>query len=294
LNSTIGPWNGTVRISASQAPESEEPEGEDDDLRFEPVSVSQRLALGERASLSQSTIYNVEERYFERLTLGLGGELGSADLQLRRSRDLVFDEAYIEEGRSSPWIEIGEEALRPASAQAGISYNVPSLSFWRNRITLDTSVRSNVQANLQRFTESNLSFRAQLDLGIHEFLELSLSSTSQNDFLYRYIPVLAARVEREPRSMLGDLLRSFNFFNREAREESFFNLQTLSLSATHRLGDWDLVISYSGRPELREETSPPEYEWDTELSITVQWRPLPELKSEVTYEDDEVQYETGQ
>jgi len=294
LNTAFGFWSATLRLSAKESDESSGGENSDGEFVFDPLSFSQRLSFGDTASLSQSAIYDMEEGFFERVTMEVAGAVGSANVRFRRSRDVEFDSGFIEENRSSPWIESDNESLRPASAQANLSYELPSLLLWRNRISVEAGARSGIEADLQRFTDSNLSLRTEVKVGIHEFLEFSLSSSSQNNFIYRYIPVLAARVQREPRSLLGDLLRSFNFFKREDREESFFNLQRLSLSATHRLGDWDLVLSYSGRPSLLEERSPPEYEWDTELAITVQWRPLPELKSEVTYEDEEFQYETGQ
>ena len=213
---------------------------------------------------------------------------------MRRSKEVTFERNFIQQGLASPWVESGEEELRPVSARLNTSYEAEPLPFWENRVTFSTTASAAIEANLQRFTESRLTVRAGFNLFVHEFLELSFSSTSRNEFLYQYVPALAERVDRPPRNPLLDVARSFNFFDRAQREASFFNLQSLSVEATHRLGDWDLVLSYSARPTLSEDVTPPQYEWDSQFSAVVQWRPLPELRSEVTYEDEEVQYRTGE
>ncbi len=299
LTASAGPWNGNVRVAAT-APEAEEdPEtGEvtepEDTLVFDPISASQRLSFLENGAISQTLLYDVEEEYFERLTLGLKGSIGSVDFQMRRSKEVAFERNFIQQGLSSPWVEREEEELRPASARGTASYELDPLPLWKNRVTFDATASTTVEANLQRFTESSLTLRAGLNFAVHEFLELSFNSTSRNDFLYQYIPALAERVDRRVRNPLVDVARSFNFFNPEDREASFFNLQSLSVEATHRLGDWDLVLAYSARPALSQDVSPPRYEWDSRFSVVVQWRPLPELRSEVSYEDEELQYRTGE
>jgi lipopolysaccharide assembly outer membrane protein LptD (OstA) len=291
LASTVGPWNGTVRIAATDPKENPDPDGT---LTFDPLSFDQRLSFARSAGVSQALLYNIEEESFQRLTFGLRGSIGSANVALRRTKAVRFEPDFIQQGLASPWVEEGDEGLRPATANGSVSYTVDPLPIWKNRITFDATGSAGIDANLQRFTESQLTFEAGIELGIHEFLNLSFSSTSRNDFIYQYIPVLAERVGRAPRNPLADLARSFNFFDRAEREASFFNVQTLKVSATHRLGDWDVVLSYTGRPALSEESTPPRYEWDTEFSIVVQWRPLPELKSDVTYRDDTLEYRTGQ
>ncbi len=291
LASTVGPWNGTVRIAATDPKENPDPDGT---LTFDPLSFDQRLSFAQSARVTQTLLYDIEEDSFQRLTFGLGGSIGSANLAMRRTRAVRFEPEFIQQGLASPWIEEGDERLRPATANGTVSYTVDPLPVWKNRITFNARVSAGIDANLQRFTESQLRFETGIELGIHEFLNLSFSSTSRNDFIYQYIPVLAERVGRAPRNPFTDLARSFNFFDRADREASFFNVQTLKVSATHRLGDWDVVLSYTGRPALSEESTPPRYEWDTEFSIVVQWRPLPELKSDVTYRDETLEYRTGQ
>lgn len=291
LDTAFGPWEASARVSAEEPGSSESAEGP---LVFEPLSFRQAIRFLEEGSLRQSLRYDIEQEQMDRFGLDLSGRFGSAQFVMRRTPGVRFESDFVQAGLSSPWVESGDERLRAAEARLAAEYSLEPLPLWKNRITFSTGTSLGIEANLQRFTESSLNLEARLNLTVHEFLDLSFRSSSENNFIYQYVPALAAEVGRTPRNPLLDLAQSFNFFRREDRVRSFFNLQTLSLEATHRLGDWDLLVSYSGRPTLSEDTSPPSYEWDTEFSVLVQWRPLPEMKSDVTYADDELQYETGQ
>jgi hypothetical protein len=139
--------------------------------------------------------------------------------------------------------------------------------------------------NLLRYTESDFSFGLKADVEITDFLTLSLSSQSVNTQSYVYVRSLAEGVGRQRRSLAVDLLKSFNPFSRQDRIESAFNLQQIRMDATHYLEDWDLEISYSGRPEIvlivDEVTGDARrrYDWQSVLDIQLQWRAIRELSS---------------
>jgi hypothetical protein len=60
------------------------------------------------------------------------------------------------------------------------------------------------------------------------------------------------------------------------------------VKATHYLGDWNLNVEYSGRPEqVTDDLGRRSYEWNRELSILLQWRPIPELKSSISVDREE-------
>ena len=56
---------------------------------------------------------------------------------------------------------------------------------------------------------------------------------------------------------------------------------------THYMHDWELNMRYSGAPELDENNV---YEWRSEFSIFVQWKPIPEVRKQVDYIDEELQF----
>jgi hypothetical protein len=136
-----------------------------------------------------------------------------------------------------------------------------------------------------------LRFSLATTVLVHRFLRLSLQTASANSQTYVYFRPLAERVGREPRNVLVDLLRSFNFFNRDDRVQSGFNLQTIRFDALHDLGDWDLTVSYSGRPELETAADlSKSYEWRGRLSLTLQWRPIKELSTSIGVDEEEITF----
>ena len=77
----------------------------------------------------------------------------------------------------------------------------------------------------------------------------------------------------------------FNFFNPNDRIASAFNLESLRLEALHQLGDWNLSLSYQGRPEqqikFNSSTGNDESRivWSPAFSVEVRWVALPALYS---------------
>jgi hypothetical protein len=123
-----------------------------------------------------------------------------------------------------------------------------------------------------------------------------------------YFPKLAYKLLQAPVDPLSDLIDSFNFFDREARERSAFNLRSIKVEAIHYLHDWNLSLSYEGRPYLVEiqpavpyDPGPPpisaipakyEYQWKSTFSVILQWQPIPEFRANVrrSWDDEEDEY----
>jgi hypothetical protein len=87
-----------------------------------------------------------------------------------------------------------------------------------------------------------------------------------------------------------DLLKSFNFFNRKDRIDSNFNIESISLSATHNLSDWDLNFKYTGLLDPISVGNIKEYQWKSEFSIFVIWKPVPEIKKNISYSENEIDF----
>lgn len=196
---------------------------------------------------------------------------------------------YRLEGRT--WVQEGEPALIPSTLLVSYRDSFESDPFWKNRITFSLAPDLSWSTNFSRFTDSTLSFRLTASLDISEFLELEISSLSQNNAMFLYIPGYAERlgVPGGRRSLVLDLLKSFNFFNIEDRFESAFKIRQLSVSAVHHLHDWDLTFSYAGSPQrISGNDGTFTYEWNDRFSIFLQWKPIPEVKSDIRVENDEL------
>ena len=256
-----------------------------DDWAFEPLAVNATVRPFAALSLANVLRYDLNNEWISsnQTTLTAGPMTG--EYEIRRSVGYTF------EGPGVGWRSDGDERLRPARARVALSLSPDLDPFWRNRVRAEVSTTLDWTSSLLRYTEGSLRHTLSGALVVHRFLTLRLQTESVNTQPYVYIPRLAEGVGRDPRNPLFDLLRSFNFFDRQARVESGFNLQSVRLSALHDLGDWDFTVGYAGRPEI--ETAPDgirSYRWRGTLDLRLQWRPIRELSSAVSIDRDAVTF----
>jgi hypothetical protein len=257
----------------------------EEELVYDPINGSAALSPWENVTLSDSLTYDVENERVTNNTTALNAGPLSAEFEMQTSEGYTFG------GPGIGWEAEGEERLRPSSASIGVSLDSDFEPWWKNRIVAAMGAELSWSSSLTRFTESSLRFGFTGSLLIHRFLRMSIQTASSNSQSYVYIDPLAREVGREPRNVLVDLLRSFNFFNRQDRLESGFNLQSIRFDAIHDLGDWDLTIGYRGSPQLQ--TAPDgtrSYEWRGSLDITLQWRPIAELSTSIRVDEEDISF----
>ena len=202
-------------------------------------------------------------------------------LQAKQSYEYEFDE-------TSGWLPGSEETFQVTNFSAKANYTLGERKFWRNRIELKSDISGTWDINFLRVTDSVMNFNLSFALTIKDFLELTFSSRSENRSSYRYIPSLAEKLGQTWLNPIVDIARSFNFFDEQDRITSFFNLDVLSIKATHFMKDWDLNLEYEGSPELVEEDGVSSYDWVSNFSVFVQWKPIPEIKRNISVENDEL------
>ncbi len=247
---------------------------------YSPLSLNLTYSPGKMFKASNSARYNLDEEYWQNATVDVtaGGFRGRVTAE--RQRPWEFDP---ERG----WQRLEEPAFVPWSASVSYTDSLEMGPFWKNRIDFETlRVNSKLTTNLQRFTESVWSLDFTLRLKVYEFLDLTFTSSSRNDSMYRYIRGLSEQVGRAPRNLFVDLARSFNFFNIDDRRESFFNVNSLKIEAVHHLYDWDLSMSYTGSAKLSEdEAGFKQYEWTPTVTFLVKWKPIPEIERTISHDD---------
>ncbi len=192
----------------------------------------------------------------------------------------------------SGWIMNPEEEFQPSKVSLGLHYGFTPDPFWENRIRFSSDIGSSWSMNLLKPTDTSFTFNLSFSLSIAEFLDLNFKSESVNRAFYRYIPGISSEVGIDtPENPFLDLLKSFNFFRRSDRLNSNFNLNLLDFTAVHHLGNWDLNIEYSGSPEIvTADDLSKKYEWVSSFSIFVAWKPIPEVKKEVSVSDNEINF----
>lgn len=186
------------------------------------------------------------------------------------------------------WIEEEDEKFVASEFSAKIDFTKYFMPKWRNRIRYKTNIAAGWVMDLQEYTENALVFDLGFDLNVHKFLDLSFSSRSENNNTYRYFPSLAENMGEEWVNPVTDVIKSFNFFDGGTqRYESLFKLKKIDVKAVHHLGDWDLTLKYTGSPNLFQPSSGvPEWRWESETTIMMQWNPIKEIKTRINIADD--------
>ncbi len=250
----------------------------------QPISFSETLKISDNVSFATTYKYDFEEDTPSSLDSTLKLWHLTANFSAQYTYPYTFDD-------QKGWLRDTEKDFIPSSAGLSYNYTYKSDPMWKNRIRLTSGVTSSWTMNLIQFTESSMSFKFDFVFTLYRFLDLKFSSTSTNTMTYQYIPPLAEKVGRSWRNPLTDLAKSFNFWSDSDRHDSFFKLSTLSVEIVHHLDDWDLSMSYSGTPELVTNTNGTQsFRWDSILAITLRWKPISQIKTEIQYDKNGLRY----
>lgn len=240
------------------------------------TSTATLSAFSNNLSLSESLTYDLQNHIPLDSTTKFTLWYFTAQFEAQETYPYVFSP-------SSGWVQQQTAQFLPSSFSAGLNYSYTSQPLWKNRIRWSTSVASSYNISLLRFTENLLDFNFSFGLSIYKFLDVTFSVETTNAATYRYFPGLSEQIGQAPLDPFSDLLDSFNFFDTAARQRSNFKMKSISLSLVHHLGDWDLSLQYSGSPQLVYGSGgTSSYQWVPTLTIAVQWKPVPELKSNIT------------
>ncbi len=287
---------------------------EDDEFVYDPLTVLEKITFFDNTYLSNSFNYNYEESFFETNTST--GQLNLFDGNLNLYTNLIYDfendepvnlsaklklwdftaeykmaNTYPEYFDSdSGWIDEDEEAFIPSSITASYETSYSTGLFWKNRAEFSVDIDSSLDFNLIEYTESQFLFTFALKVDIFEFMNLTISTNSQNLAVFRYFPSLAEETGVSTLSLFDDLYKSFNFFDVEDRRRSNFNLKNMNITLTHDLHDWDLNLTYSGSPYIDESGSEYQYDWGTEITISMKWKGIPEIKSDISIDNGEISF----
>jgi len=186
----------------------------------------------------------------------------------------------------------GDPVLNPREFRMAYAQTFTSEPFWKNRFTLGFNVNTSLAFDLQRYTNSAFNFSLNFTLGIFEFVDITLGTTSANAVVFRYFQDLPFFNFSEElpgeKNILVDLVNSFRFDNETLRKNSGFKLKSFNLSLLHHLGDWTATLKWTLTPYLEPASgsSLPYYKFNNEISFLVQWIPISEIKTEIAHTKD--------
>ncbi|MFW6228939.1 MAG: hypothetical protein ACOC2V_05710, partial [Alkalispirochaeta sp.] len=233
-------------------------------------------------SFRQRLEYDLEQTELVQARSTLGVWPLRFDLQGRKTTALEFLP-------ESGWTDTGEPGFHWTSLAVGME-GAPRFDLWKRRIDLGLRGVFAFEADLREFTRSGLLLDYGFDLDIYRFLTLEFIARSRNDLIYQYVPHLADEVDRPHRDPVEDLLNSLRLFDTEAREESFFKIESVEITAVHDLEDWELSFSYIGGPELTTDDGSSRYTWQGVFAVLFRWKPISEIRRDIRIEDGVVEF----
>jgi len=125
--------------------------------------------------------------------------------------------------------------------------------------------------------DSMFKFKSEMYFEIADFLAIGFSSVSSNKRIGSYL-----NADSESKSTAGmfmkdffvNLAKSFNFFNKQDRLESDFNIESYAVDIVHMMPDWDFHLQVDGKLALMNRT----WVWDPKVSVFLQWKIFPEIQ----------------
>ncbi len=276
-------------VTASLSAGIQKKSASSDEWKLQPLQQNASLSLFKQTSLpltlSESFNYNLEEGHGESFRLSLSWNNIVASYTMQHTYGYDFDS-------SLGWVTRGEKEFLPVNFSLSYSLKTQVFRFWKNRITLTPSLSTSIVLDFIRPTSSYFTFSPTLSFSINNFLEISFSAQSRNDVIYRYVQNLfpsGISIPGETNPFV-DLFNSFAFWgdgqfydsNQTARKSSGFKLKSLSVKVSHDLHDWKLSAELSVSPRLVTSGGQKQYSFDPYFTLSVVWKPLPSIKTQVT------------
>jgi len=191
------------------------------------------------------------------------------------------------------WVQqTGEEpAINPRDLSFSYRKSFSDREIIKNRLGFSVNVDTKLIYNLLKHTESNFQFSTGFTLKVTNFLDLTLTATSENAVVFRYLKNVPGMEEYTKMYIDGpqnnvfiDLVDSFNFFDNSKRQRSGFKMKRFNLTAVHHLGDWNATFDIAMSPYLDPASNPPKYDINAEIKFLVEWSAISEIKTDLKYE----------
>ena len=281
-------WSAGFRVWISETDASMRIQfpGEPDRRKLEPFIATERLKFGTFGSFTQNL--NLDTELVEQTSLTSTLNLSQWGLTASYAASRMLGYEYIP-GSAAGWVpRTGDPTLKSRDFTVSYSKNISQKDLWNNRMQFTVNTSSRLLFDLQRYTNSNFSFTLGFTINISKFLDLTMSTTSENSYIYRYFKDWSIFSDADinlpdgpQNNLFLDLLNSFRFDNEELRKESGFKMKNFRISINHYLGDWNAILNWTMSPERFGNSR--QYEMNNVVSFLVQWAPISEIKSDISY-----------
>ncbi|GBU29154.1 hypothetical protein R84B8_02718 [Treponema sp. R8-4-B8] len=289
--------NAAFRVWISQTSVNyrmEKPEAEDE-WKFKPFDINETLTFPKIGSFNHNMKFTPQEDKIDDIkltylksTLKLWN-FTTDFLMIWTTKSVFVPDPY----GGGKWTNEGEPDLFPKELKFSYYYSLPTTKIFKNTVNLSFNVNTALNFDLQQYTNSNFQFSMGFNLSLTNFLDLSISATSQNAVIFRYFKGVSGMEELtsmypegEQNNLFVDLFDSFNFVDVSKRRRSGFKMQRFSLDLTHHLGDWTASFRISMYPYQKTDNAGgiPTINIISDITLLVTWTPITEIKSDISYD----------
>ncbi|MCQ2611029.1 MAG: hypothetical protein MJ169_04715 [Treponema sp.] len=254
------------------------PAGNNSEYQWEPFKQGLSVHLFDNSlTFSESFNYDVKNNTPDSLKLALTYKDFQLSYLMRYTNSYDFDSTI-------GWVQNANKSFLPYSLNFAYSTANNEFYFWKNRICIGLGLSTSLDIDFVRPTNSSFVFSPSLKFKINDFFDITFSSTSKNEVLYRYVQKALGHEGRIPgeENIFIDLINSFRFDDENLRKSSGFKLKSLNMTISHNLHDWDLKSTFKIEPRLVNENGrAPYYDFNPYFTLSVVWRPMESFKTEI-------------
>jgi len=261
---------------------------DEEERKIEPVYFTETLRFTPTYNFSQYIVYDPDIGEYTTFTSSFNFTPFTASFSATYTQPYKYNyNGSVAAGRPDGWIQLEEKSFVANDLRLAYNYTFSENNLWGNRLSYSFNVITSMNFDLQQYTRSMFSFGLALRLGISKFLDMNLSSRTENSEMFKYFQALpffdmpTKLYPGQETNIFIDLLNSFRFDDEELRRRSGFKLKMMNLSLVHHLGDWDATLSMNMTPYLPPGST--SYKFDNEISFMIQWIPIREIRTNVEY-----------
>jgi len=296
-------WNTALRIWITETNASWRImyPGEERKKKLDPFNFTEKFQFGNYGNLSFNMVMDTVgwdrdetakmEKRVNSLTTTLNLSKWGVTAQFSAARMLGYEYKVGATPADTGWFERkGEDnrILRERDFILSYAKTLDMKELLNKKLDFSINTNSRLSLNLQQYTSSNFSFSLGFNLGITKFLNLNVSTNSENARIYQYFhdwPLFRDAPIELPKgtqtNIFMDLMDSFRFDDEELRKSSGFKMKNFKITATHYLGDWNAVLNWTMEPYRP--TGSRKFEINNEVSFLLQWIPISEIRSDISY-----------
>ena len=277
-----------------------------DDDTWVKDDISQSLSVSlfnSNLKFTQSYLYDQEEKEHESFKLALSGYGVQLAYTASYTTGYTWDKGLLEDDSADDkgWVADSEKKFQPYSLSLAYASGTKTWKKWSDRITFSPSLSTSVVYDCLRPTNSYFTFIPAITFKVNDFLDVKFSAESRNSVIYRYFAdTFGMDIPHQGETnILKDLLNSFDFSDESKRKATGFKMKKISATVTHDLDDWDLSASFSISPRLVTSSTDgfdsgrnngnSYYDFSPYFTISVAWRPMEGMKTEIVDEYGEWQ-----